>query len=195
MWWTPTFLMRSHGLTVGQAGSLLGPMHLIAGTLCIMLAGWLMARRAAADPRHVARLLALVTALTTIPSIVIYATGRHELGVALLWIFVPSIYFFLGPSLGLLQNIVPAGMRAQTVAILLFSANVANLVLAPQLVGWMSDWFAASFGAGKESLRWALIIIAPTGFWAAWHFWLCAKTIREGQARASGLETIERGST
>lgn len=188
MWWTPTFLMRSHGMTVGQAGGLLGPMHLIAGTLCTVLAGWLMSRRAATDPRYVARLLALVTAVTTIPSIIIYATGSNELGVGLLWIFVPSIYFFMGPSLGLLQNIVPAGMRAQTIAILLFSANVANLVLAPQLVGWMSDWFAASFEAGQESLRWALIIIAPTGFWAAWHFWLCARTIREGQANASGSE-------
>ena len=34
MWWTPTFLVRSHGLTVGQAGNLLGPMHLIAAAGC-----------------------------------------------------------------------------------------------------------------------------------------------------------------
>ena len=186
MWWAPTFLVRSHGMSVGEAGNLLGPMHLIAGTLCIVLAGWLMSRRAATDPRWVARLLGLTTALSTLPSIVIFATHNHSLGTALLWIFVPSIYFFVGPSLGLLQNIVPAGMRAQTIAILLFSANFANLVLAPQLVGWMSDAFAASLAAGKDSLRWALVVIAPTGFWAAWHFWASARTIREDQARASG---------
>ena len=51
MWWTPTFLQRSHHMTVGQAGQLLGPMHLIAGTGGTLLASWLMSRRAAADPR------------------------------------------------------------------------------------------------------------------------------------------------
>jgi MFS family permease len=29
MWWTLTFLQRSHHMTVGQAGELLGPMHLV----------------------------------------------------------------------------------------------------------------------------------------------------------------------
>src|SRR5207244_5757248 len=28
---------------------------------------------------------------------------------------------------------------------------------------------SASFGAGSQSLRWALLLLAPTGFWAAWH--------------------------
>jgi len=32
MYWTPAFLQRSHHLTVGEAGRLLGPMHLVAGT-------------------------------------------------------------------------------------------------------------------------------------------------------------------
>jgi hypothetical protein len=44
-------------------------------------------------------------------------------------------------------------MRATACAILLFIANVASLVLAPQIIGWLSDWFADSFGAGRESLR------------------------------------------
>jgi MFS family permease len=188
MWWTPTFLVRSYGLTVGEAGALLGPMHLIAGVAATLLAAWLVSRPAASDPRWIATLLALVTAATTIPSIVLFASGDLGLTVALLWVFVPSIYFYLGPVLGLLQNVVPSGMRAQMIAILLFTANIANLVIAPQVLGWMSDWFAGSFGAGRESLRWALLIVAPTGFWAAWHFYACGRTIRDDQAAATGLE-------
>ncbi|MEP7243840.1 MAG: MFS transporter [Gammaproteobacteria bacterium] len=183
MWWTPTFLVRSHALTVGQAGELLGPMHLIAGTACIVLASWLMARPAAGDPRYVARLLAWVVGITTVPSIFLYWVTSLQAATMLLWIFVPAIYFYIGPILGLLQNNVPGGMRARTCAVLLFTANVANLVVAPQLVGWMSDWFAASFGAGQDSLRWGLLLIAPTGFWAAWHFWIAGRTIREDEAR------------
>jgi predicted MFS family arabinose efflux permease len=187
MWWTPTFLQRSHHLTVGQAGELLGPMHLVAGTAGTLLAGWLMSRPAAADPRYVARLLGWVTALTTIPSIVLYWVVSDKVATALLWIFVPAVYFYIGPILGLLQNVMPANMRATSCAILLFLANVANLVIAPQIIGWLSDWFAGSFGAGHESLRWALLLLAPTGFWAAWHLWTSGATIRDDVAKIAAL--------
>ncbi len=185
IWWTPTFLQRSHHLTVGDAGELLGPMHLIGGTASTLLAGWLVGRRAAADPRYVARLVGWVAAFATIPSILLYWVSSEMAATALLWAFVPAVYFFIGPVLGLLQNVVPSNMRATTCAILLFMANMANLVIAPQFIGWLSDWFAASFGAGQESLRWALLLLAPTGFWAAWHLWTVGATIREDEARVT----------
>jgi len=191
MWWTPTFLQRSHHMTVGQAGALLGPMHLIAGTAGTLLAGWLMGRRKAADPRHVARLLGWVTALTTIPSLFVYWVDSERAATMLLWVFVPAVYFYIGPILGLLQNVIPAHMRATACAVLLFTANVANLVIAPQVIGWLSDWFAGSFGAGQESLRWALLLLAPTGFWAAWHLWTSAATIREDETRAKAAPLHE----
>jgi len=182
MWWTPTFLQRSHHLSVGQAGALLGPMHLYAGTAGTLLAGWLMSLRIATDPRNVTRLLGWVTALTTIPSIILYWVPTERAATVLLWVFVPAVYFYIGPILGLLQNVMPANMRATACAILLFVANVANLVLAPQIIGWLSDWFASSFGAGQESLRWALLLLAPTGFWAAWHLWKSGATIQRDAA-------------
>jgi hypothetical protein len=144
-----------------------------------------MARGAATDPRYVAQLLAWVTALTTVPSILLYWVSSLNAALILLWIFVPSVYFYIGPLLGLLQNVVPPHMRATTCAVLLFTANIANLVIAPQLVGWLSDWFAHSFHAGPHSLRWALLIVAPTGFWAAYHLWRSGGTIREDEARIS----------
>ncbi|HVH84280.1 MAG TPA: hypothetical protein VM713_08195, partial [Steroidobacteraceae bacterium] len=172
-------------LSVGEAGRLLGLAHLIAGTGGTLLAGALMALPQARDPRFVARLLAWVTALATIPSLLLYWVPSAESATLWLWIFVPAVYFYIGPILGLLQNVMPANMRASACAILLFSANVANLILAPQLIGFLSDWFAASFGAGRESLRWALLLLATTGLWAAWHLRVAAKTIRADEARAT----------
>jgi len=185
IWWTPAFLQRSHHMTVGQAGALLGKMHLIAGTASTLLTALLMGQRAAADPRHVTRLLAWVTIVATIPSILLYRADSESAATVLLWIFVPAVYFYIGPILGLLQNVTPANMRATVCAILMFAANIANLLLAPQIVGWLSDWFATSFGAGVESLRWALLLLAPTGLWAAWHLWMAGKTIREDEAHAT----------
>jgi len=177
MWWMPTFLVRSYHMTVGQAGELLGPMHLVAGTAGTLLASWLMSRPAAANPIHIVRLLAWVTALTTVPSLLLFVVHSQELTRLLLWIFVPSVYFYIGPILGLLQNTVPPQMRATTCALLLFAANVCNLVIAPQLIGWLSDWFATGWQTGSESLRWAMLILAPTGFWAAWHLAVTRRTI------------------
>lgn len=145
---------------------------------------WLMNRRSAEDPRHVARLLAWTTGAMTIPSMLLYWVNSESSATILLWAFVPAVYFYIGPVLGLLQNAVPASMRATSCALALFTANVANLIIAPQFIGWLSDWFALSFGAGKDSLRWALLLLAPSGFWAAWHFWRCGVTIRDDQHRA-----------
>jgi sugar phosphate permease len=185
MWWIPTFLVRSHHMTVGQAGDLLGPMHLVAGTLATLLASWLMSRPAAADPGYVTRLLAVVTAVTTLPSLWLLWTDSFAVTRALLWIFVPSVYLYIGPILGLLQNVVPARMRATTCALLLFAANVANLVIAPQLVGILSDGIASAFNSRAGSLRWALLLLAPTGFWAAAHLAAATRSVAADQAAAS----------
>jgi MFS family permease len=187
MWFTPAFLQRAHHLSVGAAGGLLGRMHLIAGTGSTLAAAWLVSRRSAGDPRSVARLLALVVALCTIPSFVAYAVTPLSSATLWLWLFVPGVYFYIGPILGLLQNVIPAGMRATACALLLFLANVGNLVVAPYVVGWLSDTFQATWGVpNDQSLRWALLLLAPTGFWAAWHLWIAGRTIRTDQARVTG---------
>ena len=63
------------------------------------------------------------------------------------------------------------------IAICLLVANVFNLIVAPQVVGMLSDWFAGAHGSDAASLRWALLLLAPTGFWATWHFFLAARTV------------------
>jgi hypothetical protein len=77
-------------------------------------------------------------------------------------------------------------MRAMFTAWSLVVGNVFNLIIAPQGVGLLSDWFAGSGGADARSLRLALLVLAPTGFWAVYHFCMAAKTIRADQARAIG---------
>ncbi|MBS0377940.1 MAG: MFS transporter [Proteobacteria bacterium] len=185
MWWTPSFLQRSHHLSVGEAGALLGPMHLVAGTAGTLVAAWLVSRPAARDPRYIVRLLAAVVALTTVPSFLAYAVHSRQLAQLCLWLFVPGVYFYIGPILGLLQNVTPPHMRASACALLLLVANVGNLVIAPLALGWLSDSFRDALGAGPESLRWALLILAPTGLWAAWHLWTSGRTIRADATRIS----------
>jgi len=50
------------------------------------------------------RLLGVVTALTTLPSLLLYWVMSERAAVALLWIFVPAVHLYIGPILGLLQS-------------------------------------------------------------------------------------------
>ncbi len=186
MYFTATYLQRAYGLGVDGAGAVLGPIHLVAGSLATLVTAWALSRPAFTDPRRVAWLLAGVTAACTIPSFVAYFTHSLPVATAMLWLFIPAIYFYIGPAMGLVQNLAPARMRAMFMAVSLVSANVLNLIVAPWIVGWMSDRFAGPNGADAASLRLALLILAPTGLWAAFHYWRAAKTIVEDQKRAIG---------
>jgi hypothetical protein len=123
-------------------------------------------------------------AFATVPSIIIFWTHSLEMAKVMLWIFIPSIYFYIGPCFGLLNNLSPPRMRAQFCAATLLVANVGNLVIAPQLIGFLSDLFAPGHIANATSLRWALLCLAPTGFWSAYHYFSCARTLEEDQERA-----------
>jgi predicted MFS family arabinose efflux permease len=186
MWFTPLFLQRTYGMNEGEAGRLLGEIYLVGGIGASLITAWIVARPSYADPRKIARLLAVVTAIATIPSF--YAYWTHDLAVAKLmwWIFIPAIYFYIGPAMALCQNLSAPSMRAITIAISLLIANVLNLIVAPGLVGALSDYFAGPDGADAASLRIAQLILAPSGLWAAWHYWRAEKYIVEDQKRAVG---------
>jgi MFS family permease len=116
------------------------------------------------------------------------AYWTHSLFVCKLmfWMFIPAIYFYIGPCFGLLNNLAPCHMRNMFIAISLLVANILNIVVAPQAVGFLSDWFGGPAGSDAASLRLAMLILAPSGFWAAYHLYLASKTIIADQKRAIG---------
>jgi predicted MFS family arabinose efflux permease len=186
-WWTPAFLMRNYGLTAGQAGEMTGPIHLWGGIGATVFTAWLLGRPFMYDPRRVVWFLASGITIATVPSIVIFWTHSLALTQAMFWIFIPFIYFYIGPGFGLLNNLSPPRMRGQYCAISLLLANVCNLIIAPQLVGALSDRLAPGHVANAESLRVALLCLAPTGFWSAFHLFWSTRSLRQEQERAIGI--------
>ncbi len=186
MWFTVTFIQRVYGLDVGEAGAVIGPIHLVMGIGASLLTAWLVGRPSYNDPRKVLRLLSVVTALATVPSIYAYYTNSLQTATLMWWIFIPAIYFYIGPAMSLLQNLSPPKMRAIVMGVSLLVANVFNLIVAPVGVARLSDYFGGPSGPDGESLRLALLILAPTGFWAAWHYWRAEKYAVEDQKRAVG---------
>ncbi|MGH8137844.1 MAG: spinster family MFS transporter [Steroidobacteraceae bacterium] len=185
-YWTPAFLMRTYNISVGEAGAITGNVHLIGGTAATLFTGWLMGRPSMADPRRIVWLLGAGIGIATIASGFIYWTHSLALAKALFWIFIPAIYFYIGPCFGLINNLAQCRMRAMFCAMTLFVANVGNLVIAPQAVGMLSDWFAPNHIANAQSLRLALLCLVPTGLWATVHYFLAARDLSKDQARAIG---------
>jgi predicted MFS family arabinose efflux permease len=186
MWFIPTFLQRNYQIDVGAAGAIVGPIHLVMGIGASLLTAWMLARPSYTDPRKIVFLLGGVTVAATVPSIIAIYTHDLTLATISLWLFIPGIYFYIGPAFALGQNLAPPKMRAMFSAIALLIANVFNLIVAPQGVGMLSDYFAGPAGPDAASLRSALLILAPTGFWAAFHYFMAARTIVDDQKRAIG---------
>ncbi len=68
LWWTPAFLARSHGFSTGRAGTLLGLLNGIGGTIGALLGGLALRRIGLKDPRKQCWALAVIVAATTVAS-------------------------------------------------------------------------------------------------------------------------------
>ncbi|MGH8132460.1 MAG: spinster family MFS transporter [Steroidobacteraceae bacterium] len=186
MFWTPTFLQRTYHMSVGEAATLTQNMHLWGGGIATVATGLLMARGTMIDARRIVWVLAGGIGIATVASGVVYYTRDLALARAMLWIFIPAIYFYIGPGFGLLNNLAQCRMRAMFCAMVLFLANLGNLVIAPPLIGYLNDRFAL-YVSNTDALRLAMLCLVPTGLWATAHLFLAARDIVKDQERARGF--------
>jgi predicted MFS family arabinose efflux permease len=194
LWWLPSFLVRSHRMSLGEAGGAVSLMHGIGGTAVLLGTTLLMRKLVTRDARAVPWFLMLCCALGAIPLILALTAAARATTLTMLWLFVPLSYAPIGPCFALVQNLVPAPMRAKVVGLFLLMTTVGNLVIAPQLIGIASDLLSEHYGA--NSLRAAMLPLSLVGFWASVHFWKCSLTLKAGLTHAgnsSGLETTPTG--
>jgi MFS family permease len=93
---------------------------------------------------------------------------------------------YIAPTLAMTQSLVTLRMRAQASAILLLILNLIGMGMGPQLAGILSDVYNEQYG--QESLRYALLTISVVWLWAAVHFVLAARTLKEDIARARNYD-------
>ncbi len=194
LFWTQTYFERAYGLSTAEAGARLGTIYFWAGTVATIATSAILALPQMQDPKWIARLLAVIVAASTIPSFLIYWTHSLTVATAMLWIVVPAIYLYVGPTMALLLNFMPAPMRAQGMAISLLTANVANLIIAPTVVGWISDMLTGPLGGNAASLRYALLALSLTGFWAAYHYWTSVRSyaVDDLRVRTFGMDAAPK---
>lgn len=174
--WMPAFMVRAHGLSVAQAGTLLGLVVGPVGILGTILGGRLADRAARKGLDHIPGLVALAS-ISAVPLLAIgFQIGNLTIAIAvfLLAVFLANIYF--GPAMGLVQTLVPLRMRAVSAALISLSMNLVGLGIGPVVIGSMSDGFEAQMPG--HGLGAALSLISLIGLLSGYFFWRCAKAIQ-----------------
>jgi MFS family permease len=173
--WNAAFLIRSHGMSVGEVGSWLAGIAIVGGGLGTFLGGYLTDRLRPRDVRW-SLWVPGVSTLVAVPFSLFFYLGsdlRVVLALATIPVFFGAMY--LGPTFALTQALAPLRMRAVASAFLLFLINLIGLGLGPQMVGIGSDLLAAKLE--EDSLRGALAITVTINVWSGLHYFLGARTI------------------
>jgi MFS family permease len=175
-----SFFIRYHGMSLKQIGPILGITGGVAG-IAMMLAGGLIAdwlgRR---DARWRLWIIAIALVATT-PFLLAAFTVSGPAALPLFLTNVVAVNIWMGPGLAASQSLTPSRMRGTVAAIMFVINGLLGYGFGPVIVGALSD--ALALQVGKESLRWALVLVVTLNLWAALHFYLSSRTLRADLAR------------
>ncbi len=182
--WFPSFLVRSHGMTLAEVGIYLAFVIGLGGAVGTWAGGRLSDRLRKRDIRWSLWLVALV--LAGIKPFMFGFLLVDTTILALAIFLVPGIIgaVYIGPSLAVLHNRVPADLRPVASAVFLLIVNFLGLGLGPLLVGSMSQFVFAE--AGPDALRYALVMVQVVGIWAAWHYYRAGARLASSARIAGG---------
>lgn len=182
--WYAAFMIRSHGMGTAELGALLGPIFGFGGIAGTLLGGYVGSRCFAQAPRAQLRISALAVVAAMPFFIAFLALPQRYAALAALLPYMIVLSVFFAPTYALLQRLVPAEMRATTLALVLLVTNLVGMGLGRQMVGTFSDLLAADLG--RDSLRYAMLALSLVSLWAAWHFWRVGRTVERDLA-ATGV--------
>jgi predicted MFS family arabinose efflux permease len=177
-----SFLTRRFGFSMAEAGLTSGLVASLPASISVFGAGWLADRMAKRDARSYALIPAITLLLSTPLYIVAITRDTPAAAITLLGIAALVQYCYLGPTFGTFQNMMHPRMRATSSA---FTSMVYALIgggLGPLLMGMLSDFSKTRAPTPGEGLAMALALASVIYLWAALHYWLASRTIRQDLA-------------
>jgi predicted MFS family arabinose efflux permease len=171
----PSFLMRSHGLSVSEVGVLMAFAGGGSGLVGTLLGGVLADRLAKRDPRWYLW-LPVFAGCVGLPLAFPYLL-MDDLRVVVVLLFVVNMMIntYLGPCLAISHTLVPPRMRALTSAVLFFVLNLIGLGMGPLATGMLSDYFSKTHG--DDGLRYAMLVVVLIGSTGVLFFILAARRL------------------
>jgi MFS family permease len=179
----PTFLFRSHGMSLSEIGVWLGIILGTAGGLGFAGGGYIADRLGRRGQRYALRGVASATMIAWLFNFPVFLVGDPYL--ALAFLVVPAVFsnFYLATTFAQIQGLVGLRMRAVASALLLFILNSVGLGLGPLVTGVLSDMLGGAFGG--ESMRYSLLLVAVViAPWSAFHYLAAGRHIEGDLARS-----------
>ncbi|WP_018992140.1 spinster family MFS transporter [Aromatoleum toluclasticum] len=168
--WNPTFLVRSHDLSLQNAGLLAGLVGGTSAGVGMLFSGWLTDRLTHRSPRWHLRIplighsIAVVSLAAYLlwPHATLLRAGSVAVPTAMLWCGLNGFFsvWWVAPSYSFITHLVAPGQRAVALAFLTILTTLLGVGVGPLLIGAFSDGLQPRFGA--ESLRYALLFVCAT---------------------------------
>jgi MFS family permease len=178
--WTPAFLARSFGMSLGNIGILLGAAAGIPGAIGMYAGGYLSDRLGKYDSRWRLWVAALSLLILCPCCFAAYLAPTPTLSLLLMTLPFCLNTIYAATTFAQTQSIAGIRMRSTAAAILLCVLAFLGYGGGPQIVGLMSDLLAPY--AGVQSLRWSLALFSLTALWGAWHFYMAGRHLERDLA-------------
>jgi predicted MFS family arabinose efflux permease len=150
------FLIRVHGLTIGQAGPLLAMTYGIGGMIGMPLGGIITDYIARKRPGRELGFFGVVNIIVYLIAAAAFLVPDWHVAIALLGVYAAGAVLYYGVTFSCFVTETPSHLRAGASATMFLVMNLFGYGVAPQFAGVASD-VAAAMGAANP-LRFALVI-------------------------------------
>ncbi len=183
--WLPAFFHRVHGMSTADAGTWLAFVVGLGGAVSVVGGGFLSdwVANKTGDQRWYPWISALSIVIALPFAFVIFLSSSPYTALAALIVTTLMSQCWLGPVNAMIQGVAGLRRRALASAMFYFLINLVSYSLGAFLIGLASDYFTPIYG--NESLRYSLLSLTVIfQAWAAVHFFLAARSVREDLAAA-----------
>ena len=138
------YWVRTFGLDYAHVGLIVGLVGGGSQLVGVLLGGWL-SDRLARSGRAVWYALVPAVGVSLAYVFMVYTYTATSWKVAAVWMAFSGVfsYIYMGPTYGVVQNLVPVARRATATAVLFLCLNLIALGGGPPITGWMIDHLAA----------------------------------------------------
>ncbi|HMN43969.1 MAG TPA: MFS transporter [Povalibacter sp.] len=191
----PSYLIRSHDVSASDASYVLAFVHLASGFLGAFFGGMLsdyLANRHQ-DRRYYLWVPGCFMLLYFPIAQLTYATQDAMVAIAGVTLSQICMVVYLSPCLTALFGMVGIRERALSSALLLLVLNFIGIGFGPYVAGLVSDLVNAQLisqgvdtvQATADGLRWSLRGMTVLGLWAAVHYFLAARRLKQDSLPAT----------
>jgi len=157
--WIPSFLLRTHGWSIVDAGTYYGTIVMVFGTAGVVAGGW-MGDKAVSMGRENGRLLVMgLGCIAAAPFALLYPLIDGNMPLVLVLLSISTFFstFAIAPGAAAIQELMPNQMRGFASAFMIFIITLIGLGLGPSAIAAMTDFFYAD----ENMLRYSLAYLPP----------------------------------